>query len=95
MMPPARPATAPGVIARHVAGETVLVPTQKNVAQFDRIFVLSRVGAFLWPLLDGTRDCEQLCELLRERYEVARDIDIARDVDAFLTELERRGLLAP
>ncbi len=89
-----RPTTAPGVVARTVGGETVLVPTRADIASFDRIFILSRVGGFLWPLLDGTRDRDELCRLVRERYEVATDADVVRDVDHFLGELSRRGLLA-
>lgn len=91
MMSPVR--TAAGVVARHVGGETVLVPTRADVATFDRIFVLSRVGAFLWPLLDGTRDRDELCRLVRDRYEVPASVDVTKDVDTFLTELDRRGLL--
>ncbi|HEX8950795.1 MAG TPA: PqqD family protein, partial [Polyangia bacterium] len=77
-MSPAR--TAAGVVARNVGGETVLVPTRADVARFDRIFVLSRVGAFLWPLIDGTRDRDELCRLVQERYEVPASADVARDV---------------
>lgn len=91
MMTSAR--VAPGVVARNVGGETVLVPTHADVASFDRIFLLSRVGAFLWPLLDGTRDRDELCRLVRERYAVPAAVDVDHDVDAFLTELSRRGLL--
>lgn len=91
MMSPAR--SAAGVVARTVGGETVLVPTRADVASFDRIFVLSRVGAFLWPLLDGTRDRDELCRLVRERYEVPAGADVGKDVDSFLAELARRGLV--
>jgi hypothetical protein len=91
MMNPVR--TAPSVVARNVGGETVLVPTRVNVARFDRIYVLSRVGAFLWPLLDGTRDRDALCGLVRDRFEVPADVDVAKDVDTFLGELSRRGLV--
>jgi len=92
MMSPVR--TAPGVIARNIGGETVLVPTHADIARFDRIFVLSRVGAFLWPLLDGTRDRDQLCRLVRDRYEIPSDADVSKDVDDFLAGLHARGLLA-
>jgi hypothetical protein len=91
MLNPVR--TAPGVIARSVGGETVLVPTRVDVAHFDRIFLLSKVGAFLWPLIDGSRDRDELCRLVRERFEVAATVDVAKDVDAFLAELGVRGLL--
>ncbi len=87
------PAPAPGVIARHVGGETVLVPTRVEVADFNNVYLLSKVGAFLWQQLDGTRDREELCRLVRERYAVPSDRDIAADVDTFLAELARRGLL--
>ena len=92
MLSPVR--TAPGVIARNIGGETVLVPTRADIASFDRIFVLSRVGAFLWPLLDGTRDRDELCRLVRDRYQVPDGADVTKDVDTFLAGLQARGLLA-
>lgn len=85
---------APGIVARNIGGETVLVPTRADVASFDRVFVLSRVGAFLWTLIDGTRDRNELCRLLRERYDVPASADVAKDVDAFLAALDERGLLS-
>jgi coenzyme PQQ synthesis protein D (PqqD) len=93
-MVPERPAAAAGVVARNVGGEMVLVPTRIDVAQFHSIFLLSRVGAFLWPQLDGSRDRDELCRLVRERYEVPAERDVAADVDTFLGELDRRGLIA-
>jgi hypothetical protein len=87
------PAPAPGVIARHVGGETVLVPTRIDVADFKNVFLLSKVGAFLWQQLDGTRDRDELCRLVRDRYAVPPDRDVGADVDTFLGELARRGLL--
>jgi hypothetical protein len=92
MMSPARP--APGVVARNVGGEIVLVPTRADVAHFNSIFLLSKVGAFLWQNIDGTRDREALARLVRERYAVPDGHDVGRDVDAFLGELSKRGLLA-
>jgi hypothetical protein len=89
------PAPAPGVIARHVAGETVLVPTRIDIADFNNVYVLSRVGAFLWQQLDGQRDRAELCRLVHERYNVPAERDVGADVDGFLAELGRRGLLAP
>jgi hypothetical protein len=88
-----RPTPSPGVIARNVGGETVLVPTRADVADFKHIFILSRVGAFLWQQLDGQRDRDELCRMVRERYAVPAERDIAADVDLFLGELDRRGLL--
>jgi hypothetical protein len=82
------------VVTRNVGGEIILVPTLRGVAQMNSIYLLSRVGAFLWENLDGTRDRDELCRLVQERYQVPADCDVAADVDTFLGELERRGLLA-
>ncbi len=46
-------------------------------------------AAFLWLLLDGSRDRDELCRLVRERYEVLAKVDVGKDVDAFLAELDR------
>lgn len=87
------PMPSPGVVARNIGGETVLVPTRADVADFHHIFILSRVGSFLWQQLDGQRDRDELCRLVRERYDVPPDRDVGADVNAFLAELDRRGLI--
>jgi hypothetical protein len=86
-------APAAGVVARNIGGEVVLVPTRAEVTSFKNIFLLSRVGAFLWERLDGTRDRDELIRLVRERYAVPAGHDVGADVDVFLAELSKRGLL--
>jgi hypothetical protein len=51
------------------------------------------VGAFLWQHLDGTRDREALCALITTRFAVPEGRSVAADVDTFLGELARRGLV--
>ncbi|MDB4971514.1 MAG: hypothetical protein JWN44_7203 [Myxococcales bacterium] len=94
MMSATRPAAAPGVIARNVGGEIVLVPTHADVAHFNNVFLLSRVGAFLWEQLDGSHDREELIRRVHARYAVPESHDVGKDVDTFLAELARRGLLS-
>jgi hypothetical protein len=55
--------------------------------------LLSKVGAFLWQKLDGKRDRDELCRLVRDQYDVPAERDVAADVDTFLAELARRNLL--
>ncbi len=80
-------------MARNVGGETVLVPVKVGVADFENVYLLSQVGAFLWEHLDGTRDCDQLCKLITDRFRVPEGRNVAADVDTFLGELARRGLV--
>jgi hypothetical protein len=89
----ARPAAAKGIVARNVGGETVLVPVKVGVASFENVYLLSQVGAFLWEHLDGTRDREQLCQLITAKFRVPEGRNVAADVDTFIGELARRGLV--
>jgi hypothetical protein len=84
---------AQGVVARQVAGETVLVPVRAGVAMCDQIYLLNRVGALLWAQLDGTRTTGELAGMVREQFEVPKGRDVEGEIDRFLAELERRGLL--
>lgn len=48
----------PGVAARKIAGETLLVPVKGNLADMQRIFILDGVGEYIWNRLDD--DCSLL-----------------------------------
>jgi len=83
------------VIARQVAGETLLVPTRPGAADFNRIFLLNTVGAFVWKQLAQPRHRDELVAMVRDEFAAPPDgHDIAADVDKFLAELDHRGLLA-
>ena len=89
------PLAAKGVVSRTVGGETVLVPVKSTIADFQRIFLLNKVAAFLWKNLDGVRDRDALLQLVRERFAVPDDRDVGADVDHFLAQLVERRLAEP
>ena len=82
------------VIARQVAGETLLVPTRPGAADFNRIFLLNQVGAFVWKQLASPRHRDELVTLVKAEFATGDDHDVGADVDRFLDELNRRALLA-
>jgi hypothetical protein len=86
------PVAARQVVARTIAGETLLVPVGARAVAMDRIFLLNKVGSFLWNQLDGQRGREELCALVRSRFAVPEGRDLGADVDRFLDELRARGL---
>ena len=55
-------------------------------------FSLSGTARAIWLLLDGTRDRAALIGALAGQYGVADDT-IAGEVDAFLAQLDRAGLI--
>lgn len=84
-------AQRPDVILREVAGERLLVPIRREVAELRAIFVLTGIGAFIWELLDGQRSLEAILAAIVERHEV--DAEQARaDLLSFVARLARAGL---
>lgn len=80
---------APDAVWREVDGRAAVISLDGG-----RIRTLNPVGTFVWSLLDG-RPVGALLQALAERYpEVSAD-DLARDLDAFLDDLSRRGLVLP
>jgi hypothetical protein len=81
-----------GVILREVAGEPILVPIRRNVADLKAIFALNSVGRCIWELLDGTRGMDDLVVGVVERFDVSRDEALA-DLLAFVERLTQAGLV--
>lgn len=83
-----RPSASPTVVGRLTAGEAVLVlPAQGEVK------VLNEVGARIWSLVDGSRTVGQIAAAIGAEYDVEPG-QAETDVLEFLTELERKGIIA-
>ena len=59
-----------GVVLREVAGEHILVPIRRDVADLKAIFALNGVGLRIWELLDGARALDGVLAELVERFDV-------------------------
>jgi hypothetical protein len=85
---------ATSVIARRVAGETVLVPLAARAADPEfksaRLFVLNETGEYLWSLLDSPRTSHELAQNLTLEFETAVGRAQA-DVEVFLAVLSDIG----
>jgi hypothetical protein len=85
---------AASVIARRVAGETVLVPVAARADNTEfksaRLFVLNETGEYLWMLLDSPRSSADLAQNLTLEFETAAD-RAHSDVAAFLAALRDIG----
>ena len=79
---------SPSVVTRKTGSEYVLVPIANNIADMNSVFTLNETGAFIWELIDGKRDVDEIvCELTKEY-----DIDITSaeaDVMAFIEKMNR------
>ena len=87
-------ARAAGVIARRVAGETVLVPVANRTDDPEfkraRLYVLNDTGEFLWSLLDTPHTAADLAQNLTLAFETTAG-RAHSDVDLFLSALRDIG----
>ena len=91
---PSRWSRASTVLARRVAGETVLVPLASRAGDPEykgaRLYVLNETGEFLWTLLETPRHTADLARNLTLAFDTAEDRALA-DVETFLAALRDIG----
>lgn len=74
------------VASRSIAGECVIVPVRKGVAELDAIFTLDGVGERIWELLEHPVTGERIVEVVCAEYEVTPE-QAGADVTELLDDL--------
>ncbi len=82
------------LVARSIAGETILVPVRSGVSDLEHIYVLNEVGSRVWGLLDERTPVSQIVDAICAEYEASPE-QAARDIDELLHNLETAGLIQP
>jgi hypothetical protein len=78
----------PGVVSDVVDGKAVLVDPGGR-----EIITLNALGSVVWELVDGSRDVDEVCRLVGERHPDVAPEQISADVQSFVQELSRLGVL--
>lgn len=81
------------VVARHIAGEELLIPIRGRLADMQRIFALDPVAAHIWKALDGSSDLETVLKSVVACFEVSEEC-ARKDVQSFVDQLEAEGLIS-
>jgi hypothetical protein len=80
------------VVARVVAGETLIVPVRAKVGDLASIYSFNGTGTLIWKLLESPRTVAELAASVVEEYDV--DLTQAeRDVQEFVEEMKNAGLI--
>ncbi|MGD8625017.1 MAG: PqqD family protein [Anaerolineae bacterium] len=82
----------PSIVYREIAGEAVLVPIRRNVADMAKIYSLDPVAADIWKLIDGQRTLGDIRDALLAEYDVASEV-LDADLDEFVAKLLSIGAL--
>jgi hypothetical protein len=84
--------TRPDVVARRIAGETILVPIRGELADMQKIYALDAVAEAVWNGLDGVADLETVLARVVATFDVPEDV-ARRDVASFVAKLVEAGLV--
>jgi hypothetical protein len=80
------------VVARVVAGETLIVPVRAKVGDLASIYSFNGTGSLIWKLLDSPRTVAQLAAAVAQEYEV-EPAQAEQDVADFVSEMKSVGLV--
>jgi hypothetical protein len=80
------------VVAREVAGETLIVPVRAKVGDLAAIYSLNGTASLIWKLLESPRTVMELAAAVAQEYEVEA-IRVERDVTEFVGEMKAVGLV--
>ncbi len=82
------------LVARCIAGETIIVPVRAHVGDLESIYSLDEVGTLVWGLIDGQTRVRKIVEAVCSAYDVAPK-EAEKDVCELLGELKAAGLIRP
>lgn len=82
----------PEFLLRRVVDSAVLVPFGKKMVDFNGMFSLNKVGAFVAELLQEETTLEKIVDAVVERFTVDKET-AEKDVRAFLDQLRQNGAL--
>jgi hypothetical protein len=80
------------VVARVVAGETLIVPIRGKVGDLASIYSFNGTGTLIWKLLESPTTVSQLAVAVAHEYDVDPS-QAERDVASFVGEMKAVGLV--
>lgn len=80
------------VVARVVAGETLIVPIRAKVGDLASIYSFNGTGTLIWKLLESPKTVAQLAAAVADAYDV-ESAQAELDVTNFVSEMKSVGLV--
>jgi hypothetical protein len=80
------------VVARVIAGETLIIPVRAKVGDLASIYSFNGTGSLIWKMLESPKTVTELASAVAQEYEV--DPALAeKDVTEFIGEMKVVGLV--
>ena len=82
------PVRTESIVTRKTGNEYVLIPVTNNIADMNSVYTLNETGAFIWELIDGKKNIEELINAVVTKYDA--DFSIAtKDVFSFINNMKK------
>ncbi|MGN1329092.1 MAG: PqqD family protein [Eubacterium sp.] len=81
-----------GFTLRNVSGEHIVMPTGRNISQFNGAIILNDVSAFIWEKLSEGCSREELLVNILSKFKVDRE-RAEKDLDALLEKLREYDVI--
>ena len=76
------------VVTRKTGNEYVLVPITNNIADMNSVYTLNETGAFIWELIDGKRNVEEIITEMITDYDIDKK-SAEEDVFSFIENMSK------
>ncbi|MBN1435169.1 PqqD family protein [Candidatus Fermentibacterales bacterium] len=83
---------SPDIVARHIAGELLLVPTARRASGLDAIFVLRGSAIRVWEMLERRLGFDEMLGEMARGYGMTES-DLESDLRGFLSSLVSAGMV--
>jgi hypothetical protein len=80
------------VVSRVIAGETLIVPVRRGVADLASLYSFNEVGNTIWEALEKPRTVEELVAVIESAYDVTPE-KAREDLATFLQEAQAAGVV--
>ncbi len=80
------------MVARVVAGETLIVPVRARVGDLASIYSLNGTASLIWKLLESPKTVAELADAVAREYDVELE-QAERDVKEFVAAMKAVGLV--
>jgi hypothetical protein len=83
---------ADNVVARVIAGETLIVPVRRGVADLASLFSFNGVGSTIWEALEKPQTLDELVTAVADAYDVTPE-KAREDLEVFLGDAQAAGVV--
>lgn len=80
------PVRSASIVTRKTGNEYVLVPVTNNIADMNSVYTINETGAFIWELIDGKKNVEELIDAVIDKYDADRET-ATKDVFTFVDKM--------